>query len=318
MHSELDFIHNIKDKYGLKHVGDDCAVLPKDVETDLLITADMLVEDIDFQLDWTTPELLGQKALAVSLSDTAAMGGNPKWAMISVGVPGYIWDSDFLDRFYEGLYKIAAYYSVELIGGDISRTPEKIVVDSIVGGETPKGKAIVRSGAAPGDSIYVTGTLGGAAGGLMLLEAGIRYKNADKQRKELIEKQLRPIPRIEAGRYLLEKNLASAMIDISDGLSSDLHHICTASGVGARLNRNDIPLDPNLKMISPAVDEQFEIAVRGGEDFELLFTSKRKKISNPRLPDLHRIGEITANAGMVEVIGDDFEGYLAPKGYSHF
>ncbi len=318
MRSEFDFIHHIKNKYGLNHIGDDCSVLPKDAKTDLLITADMLVEDIDFRLDWTTPEFLGHKALAVSLSDIAAMGGEPEWAMLSVGVPGHIWDSDFLDRFYDGLLKIAEHHHVELAGGDISRTPDKIVIDSTVGGEMPKGKAVLRSGAAPGDSIYVTGTLGGAAGGLMLLETGIRYDNADNPRKQLIVKQLQPTPRVEIGRYLREKNLASAMIDISDGLSSDLHHICAASGAGARLNAGDIPIDPNLKTVSSIVGDRLKIAVSGGEDFELLFTSKRKKISDPNLPCLHRIGEISSNARIIELIFDDKTVIVEPTGFRHF
>ena len=149
MRSEFDFIQNIKQEYGLEHVGDDCAVLPKDSETDMVVTADMLVEDIDFRLEWTTPEALGHKALAVSLSDVAAMGAEPKWAMLSLGVPEQLWSSSFLDQFYEGWHTLAERYGVELIGGDVSRVPSKLVIDSVVGGETPKGRAIRRSGARP-------------------------------------------------------------------------------------------------------------------------------------------------------------------------
>src|SRR5205085_65830 len=139
MTSEFEFIDRMKSKYGLTRIGDDCAVLPKDDLTDTVITADMLVEDIDFRLDWATPGQIGLKALAVSLSDIAAMGGDPKWAMLSVGVSEKLWKTDFLDLFYSGWHALAAQFGVELIGGDVSRTPEHIVIDSIVGGEVPNG-----------------------------------------------------------------------------------------------------------------------------------------------------------------------------------
>src|SRR6476661_9362746 len=289
MKSEFEFIRHIKSRFAAGRIGDDCAVLPKDDATDLLVTADMLVEDIDFRLRWTTPELLGQKALAVSLSDIAAMGGKPVWAMITIGVPSAVWETGFVERFYEGWNKIAIHYGVELVGGDISRTPDKVVIDSIVGGEVPKGKAILRSGARPGDAIYVTGPLGGAEGGLLLLESGIEYHSSDPRRKELITRQLRPAPRVETGQQLLGH--ATAMIDVSDGLSSDLHHICSASGVGARLEFSAIPFDPNLETFTPAGMGQLHNAVSGGgEDYELLFTVDESKVGELDVLDISRIG----------------------------
>src|SRR5207247_10573883 len=140
---------------------------------DLLVTADMLVEEIDFRLELTRPEALGHKALAVSLSDIAAMGGRPVWSMLTIGIPERLWKTDFVKGFYEGWNSLAAKFDVELIGGDISRSPDKFVVDSIVGGETPKGSAVLRSGAKAGDGIFVSGKLGGAAGGLILLEKAV-------------------------------------------------------------------------------------------------------------------------------------------------
>ena len=315
MRTEFDFIQNIKTKYGLKHVGDDCAVLTKDSKTDLVITADMLVEDIDFRLAWTTPELLGVKALAVSLSDIAAMGATPKWAMLTTGVPERIWNTNFLDKFYEGWTTLAKHHNVELIGGDVSRTPDKIVIDSIVAGEVPKGKAILRSGAKPGDSIFVTGSLGGAAGGLILLESGFRYSKVGRKRKGLITRQLRPTARVEVGKYLMKRSLATAMIDISDGLAADLHHLCDASAVGARLETAAIPFDENLSSLMPSGERS---GFSGGEDFELLFTSPRKKISSAKLPPITRIGEITTNAGIIEVVAGNLSGTLPRTGYRHF
>lgn len=315
MRSEFEFIRNIKKKYGLAYVGDDCAVLPKDSRTDLVITADMLVEDIDFRLAWTTAELLGVKALAVSLSDIAAMGATPKWAMLTIGVPKRIWNTQFLDKFYEGWATLAKHHRVELVGGDVSRTPDRFVIDSIVAGEVPKGKAVLRSGASPGDSIFVTGELGGAAAGLLLLESGFRYSKASKNRKRLIARQLRPVARIEVGKYLLKRDLATAMIDISDGLSSDLHHLCDASGVGARIDSEAIPYDENLDAITPRGARSVGF---GGEDFELLFTSPRKKISSAKLPPITRIGEVTANVGIVELVDQKRITLLRPRGHRHF
>jgi thiamine-monophosphate kinase len=318
MQSEFEFIDNIKKRFGLGMIGDDCAVLPKDNEADTVVTADLLVEDIDFRLGWTTPELLGQKALAVSLSDVAAMGGTPRWAMTTVGVPRHIWDSDFLDRFYDGWTRIATHYGVELIGGDISRTPDKIVIDSIVGGDVPKGKAILRSGARPGDGIFVSGTIGGAAGGLLLLESGVGYKDTDENRKALITRQLRPTPRVEVGQYLMANDLASAMIDISDGLSSDLHHLCAASGVGATLTFSDVPLDPNLETFSSGNITHIWAALSGGEDFELLFTVPQDKISALELTDISQIGFVSSNVGTIEVIADGQTTVLPRSGFTHF
>ncbi|HLA96076.1 MAG TPA: thiamine-phosphate kinase [Pyrinomonadaceae bacterium] len=317
--NEFEFIKNIKKKYGLERVGDDCAVLPKDGATDLVVTTDLLVEDVDFKLDWTTPEFLGHKALAVSLSDIAAMGAEPKWAMLSIGVPDAIWNSKFLDRFYEGWHELAAFHSVELVGGDVSKTAGKFVIDSIVGGEVPKGLAILRSGAKAGDSIYVTGPLGGSAAGLRLLNEGVRGDIPESDdRFPLLLKQLKPAPRLEFGKLLREGSFATAMIDISDGLSSDLSHISRASGVGATIHANELPFDGQLMNIAGTVDAMLDLALNGGEDFELLFTGDEEKISQSKIDDIFRIGEITANTGVVELIRDGNASLLAPGGFRHF
>ena len=318
MVSEFQFIKNIKSRYSLEKIGDDCAVLPKDSKKDQVITTDLLIEDIDFRLEWTTPEFLGAKTLAVSLSDIAAMGGDPKWAMLSIGIPADIWNTSFIDHFYDGWFTLARQHDVELVGGDVSRSPDKIFLDSIVGGEAPKGKAILRSGAKPGDSIYVTGSLGGAAGGLMLLESGFRATDSNKKDNELIARQLRPIPQLLIGKQLLELGLASAMIDVSDGLSSDLAHICRASGVGARIEAKYVPFDSNLSELAITDEQRLGLAINGGEDFELLFTSQKKTISDTRITGIHHIGEITADIGVIEIVDGDEISILLPEGYRHF
>lgn len=314
MRSEFEFIRNIKKKHGLKRVGDDCAVLPKDSNKDLVVTADMLVGDIDFRLEWTTPEMLGHKALAVSLSDVAAMGGSAKWAMLSIAVPVPLWRGKFIDRFYKGWMQLARKARVELVGGDVSRSHGRLVVDSIVIGEVGKGRAVLRSGASAGDSIFVTGTLGGAAAGLKLLRSGERHAKASGKIKRLISRQLRPEPRIAVGQHLGRRQIATAMIDISDGLASDLHHICEASRVGARIDLERVPFDGDL---ADWTDRQ-TLALSGGEDFELLFTSAREKLSGVQVQPVTRIGEITGKRGVVELITAKGVAELPPTGYRHF
>lgn len=317
MRSEFDFIHNIKKTYGLSRVGDDCAVLPKDAGLDMVITADLLVEEIDFRLEWTSAEMLGHKALAVSLSDIAAMGAEPKWAMLSVGVPGNVWSSDFLERFYEGWFGLAKEFGVELIGGDVSRTPDKIVIDSILGGEVAAGKAAMRSGAVPGHSIYVSGSVGGAGGGLKQLAEGRRFQDSSGPMKQLLARQLMPAPRVELARDLASGRVVSAMIDLSDGLSSDLAHICRASNAGARIYAERIPVDPNLSgFLSP--EAALDLALNGGEDFELLFTSPDKDLSGIGGTGVTLIGEITPDAGKIKLVRDGKAEILKPKGFRHF
>ncbi len=318
MVSEFQFIENLRSKYSLDKIGDDCAVLPKDQKTDLLLTADLLIEDIDFRLEWTIPEFLGHKALAVSLSDIAAMGGKPTWAMLSLGVPKNLWKTDFIDRFYVGWFDLANEFGVELVGGDISRSPDKLFIDSIVGGEVAKGKAIRRSGAKPGDKIYATGALGGAAGGLKLLEGGFEYIDlGGSPTEDAILGQLYPSPQLEIANLLLNLNLATAMIDISDGLSSDLEHICRASSVGAKINASKVPVDECLLHFFPP-EVCLEMALNGGEDFELLFTVDQNNISSLKSIDAVCIGEVTEKTGVMELISDGKSRKLLPKGYRHF
>ncbi|HEX8247596.1 MAG TPA: thiamine-phosphate kinase [Pyrinomonadaceae bacterium] len=340
MKSEFDFIEKIRRgarplsvKTG---IGDDCAVISKDSKTDLVITADLLIEDVDFRLEWTTPEFIGHKALAVSLSDVAAMGAKPVWAMLSIGVPEKIWKTDFVEKFYKGWFQLAKKFEVALIGGDVSRTPGKIVIDSIVAGETGKGKAVLRAGARGGDLIFVTGNLGGAAAGLKLLEAGERYEKRSKSfLQKLLLRQLQPQPQTEIGRILGAKNLATAMIDLSDGLSSDLAHLCRESKIGAEIFAEKIPLDENLRKFSARgsksaktpreekrISAKSDLALNGGEDFELLFTVNPKK--NFQLEKalknfkFSRIGKATVNAGMIKLISGSESVGLDPKGFRHF
>ncbi|MFN2501483.1 MAG: thiamine-phosphate kinase [Pyrinomonadaceae bacterium] len=323
MISEFEFVRNIKRKHDLRRVGDDCAVLPKDGEVDLVVTADLLVEDIDFRLAWTTPEMLGHKALAVSLSDVAAMGAVPKWAMISIGVPTDLWETDFLCGFYAGWHALSSQFGVELIGGDTSRSPDRLVIDSVAAGEVSSGKALVRSGAVSGDLVVVTGTLGGSAGGLQLLEAGGQYgTEAALWEQNLLLTHLKPSPQIALAMSLQRNGMVRSMIDISDGLLSDLEHICSSSSVGARIVAEQIPIHPDLAKVIGSEEDRLELAINGGEDYQLLFTvsiedfDRLLSTSDERIFTV--IGEVTGKVGIVELVRSGKASVVESKGYRHF
>jgi thiamine-monophosphate kinase len=319
MVSEFEFINNIKSKFSLDKIGDDCAVLPKDGTTDMLLTADMLVEDIDFRLDWTTPEFLGHKALAVSLSDIAAMGGTPTFSVLSLAVPEALWKTAFLDRFYDGWHALAATQNVELIGGDISKTHDKLVIDSTVIGEVRRGKAILRSGAKPGDAIFISGYIGGAAAGLLRLESGLRFEETlPVPLKHLLFRQLQPLPQVRTANILREHGLVTAMLDISDGVSSDLAHLLNSSGVGCTIDLEKLPIDPAIASLDLSEEQRVDLALNGGEDFELLFTVDQKYFSAVQDLGFHHIGEVTANVGIIELRAGEKSSILTPKGYRHF
>lgn len=333
---EFDFIESIRreehkraavDKHStlLFGIGDDAALLRPRAGFDLVVTTDLMVEGVDFRLGggWTAPRDLGHRALAVSLSDAAAMGARPRFCLLSVGVPRAVWRGHFLEEFYEGVRSLAEVYGVRIIGGDTSRTPEGVVIDSIVLGEVRRGRALTRGGARAGEQIFVTGALGGAAGGLKLLESGaVGTSRRRAERGLLLLRQRRPEPRVEWGARLSEKGLATSLIDLSDGLSSDLAHVCRESGVGARVEAASLPVDSLLVQAGVDADEALRLALDGGEDFELLFTADPRQVS--RLPrevggvPVTRIGEVTNERGKVRLVHDGKARLLKPGGFEHF
>lgn len=319
MRSEFKFIDDIRSRYALSRIGDDCAVMPMDDALDMVITADLLVEDIDFRLEWTTPEFLGHKALAVSLSDIAAMGATPRSGLLSLGVPERLWKTDFLDRFYAGWHDLAGKHCVELIGGDISRSPDKFFVDSTVVGDVSKGKALLRSGAKPGDLIFVTGFLGGAAAGLELLIDGIRI-DADPTTtaRHLLLKQLQPIPHVATGKLLTEYALPTAMLDVSDGLTSDLIHLARASGTGVLLTADTIPIDPAIFAFPSFSAKTLELAIGGGEDFELLLTVDPENCDLALDLGFHHIGKVTDPSNGYRLVRNGKIEEIEPTGFRHF
>jgi thiamine-monophosphate kinase len=344
--NEFDFIRQLREQVRSRKtssrvsagIGDDAAVISQAFGRDSVITTDLLIEEIDFHRASTPPHLLGHKALAVSLSDIASMGARPIYSLVSLGLPEEVWRSNFKEKFYEGYLALADRFGVTLAGGDISRSPERIVIDSIAAGEISSGSAIMRSGARPGDKVFATGTLGGAAAGLKLIEIGARVSvpgalatgsvsdistSDDVAIQALLLRQLRPTPRVGWGIVLGSEKLASAMIDISDGLSSDLTHLCAESGVGAVIDSASVPVDENvIKLCGRRALDPLALALHGGEDFELLFTVSSENAA--RLPkrvdgvEISLIGEITDKPGSLRIREKNREWDLPPQGFEHF
>lgn len=332
MRSEFDFINSIRQRIAssiITGIGDDAAVFRGNSGKETIISVDLLIEDIDFRRTTTPPYLLGHKALAVSLSDLAAMGSRPLFALVSIGVPEDVWQTDFVDRMYDGWLNLANRYGVQLIGGDTSRAHEHIVIDSIAIGECSAGMAVKRMGASAGDQIFVTGSLGAAAAGLRLIERGAHLAeqnlgDEDSQKLDhVLLRQLRPEPRVGWGIVLGEERLATAMIDLSDGLSSDLNHLCEASKVGALIDAALLPIDERVvELCGRRALDPLQLALHGGEDFELLFTVKPENVA--RLPkrvdgvEIKRIGTIQSDSEGVKISEGSRTWDLKPGGWKHF
>jgi thiamine-monophosphate kinase len=277
---------------------------------DLLTTTDFSLENVHFRREWHTPESVGYRCLARGLSDIAAMGGEPMAAFLSLALPAKL-PSAWVDGFMKGLLKLAREFGVILSGGDTAQSPSGILADIVVLGSVPEGKAVLRSGARPGDQIYVTGSLGGSAAALDELFSN--RKLAPNQ----YPKHFFPQPRVSEGKFLRAKGLISSMIDISDGLSTDLHHICEESEVGAEILERAIPRTCLGKNREPV---NLKFALHGGDDYELLFTARPKckvpsKISG--IP-VTCIGQIKPGRRLSIVTESGKHRPLKAKGWQHF
>ncbi|MGI2175672.1 thiamine-phosphate kinase [Shewanella ulleungensis] len=243
-------------------IGDDCALVNPADNKSIAISCDTLVENVHFLSD-IPAHALGYKSLAVNLSDLAAMGAEPAWFTLALTLPSV--DEPWLARFSEGLFEIAEYYGVALIGGDTTRGPRSISIT--INGQVIKGTALTRAGAKNGDWVYVTGTLGDSALGLDVLRGAKIVNTEDKE--YLINRHYYPTPRVLAGQAL--RTLATSAIDLSDGLISDIGHVLKASNVGAIIDVSQIPLSTSLKA-NLSREDALSYALTGGEDYELLFT----------------------------------------------
>jgi thiamine-monophosphate kinase len=297
-------------------IGDDAAALESSPGCVTLATSDMLLEGVHFDLDLCDPLTLGRKSLSVNLSDIAAMGGTPRYCLLSLAVPQEL-PVEFLDGFVTGFLERADEFGVALVGGDTCASRGGLAVSVTVLGEQHPELVVRRSGARPGDLVFVTGTLGDSALGLKLLQGGERAGEA-------VRRHLDPAPRVREGLALAQAQIPTAMIDVSDGLLADLGHILNLSGAGARLDLARLPLSPAFTaQMSALPEDPFLLPLAGGEDYELLFTTPPERrdaamaLLAPLGTQLTLIGEITA-AG-VRVIAPDGSDYpVAARGYNHF
>ena len=314
---EFELIGWIKAQFpvpeGILGIGDDCAVIPQKSGMETLVTTDMLVEGTHFLLEDIDPYSLGWKTAAVNLSDIAGMGGKPVGSFLSSALPERIGD-DFIRRFFEGYKAISDRFGCPLLGGDTTASPDRYCLNVTVLGACASGQSRKRSAAQPGDLICVTGPLGDSAAGLkIILEyvgKGERPAECGLTEEEAVlrERHYRPMPRIPEGMALATTPGVNAMMDISDGIGSDLRHILKASGVGARVDVRSLPLSAELRTVCARRGwDAAALAAGGGEDYELLFTCR----PGTKVPVPHTvIGEILPAPGLSwEGTDRDFTGY---------
>lgn len=336
MPTEFSFIEQIRQRAN-KHadesllgIGDDAAAWREQTGRERLITTDLLIEGVHFKLDYTPLRCLGHKALAVSLSDIAAMGGQPEYALLSLGLPKAQFSERNWQEFFDGYFALAETYGVKLVGGDTSGSPDKVVIDSIVLGSCASRQAIRRSGAQAGDAIYVTGSLGASAAGLALLQRGARLdETTNAMSQEALRAHLLPEARVNLGAALGASGLANAMLDVSDGLAQDLAHICEESSVDALLDFAAVPIAACAKALASSTDEAFAWAMSGGEDYELLLTAvpereaEVQRCAAENNLRLTRIGQVIARDAAPQpprifLRQDGRVDLLTVTGYDHF
>lgn len=305
-------------------IGDDCALLRPRAGEELAITTDLSIAGRHFRLDWHPPEAVGHRTLTRGLSDLAAMGARPVAAFVSIGLPQELirkerGRSRWIDRFFDGLLTLAEAYKTPLAGGDLAES-SVAVADIVLIGAVPRGKALLRSGARPGDLLYVTGSLGGAAAGLARLAelaAGQRHTQLpriSKKLQPLLAAHLYPQPRIAQGIWLRQRRLATAALDLSDGLSTDLAHLCEESGVAAEVHAAALPIHSAATLVQ---------ALNGGEDYELLFTAAPaalvpRVIAGVPITQIGRMVRARAGKPLIALVTAEGVQALEAHGWEHF
>ena len=298
-------------------IGDDCALLRPKPGEELAVTTDLSIEGRHFRLDWHPAQSVGHRALARGLSDLAAMGARPVAAFLSLGLPRELTIADrktraWVERFLDGLLALAAEHRVPLAGGDLAESPLAIA-DIVLTGAVPQGTALLRSGARPGDRIYVTGSLGGAAAELAALSK--TPKSFAKATTPIpTSPHLYPQPRIAQGLWLRKRGTVTAAMDLSDGLSTDLDHLCEESGVAAEVDAALLPIDPGATLA---------MALTGGEDYELLFTAPEsarlpRHIGGVAITAIGHIVPAKPRRPRVSLLSDGKLQPLQPQGWEHF
>jgi len=303
-------------------IGDDCALLRVRDGEELAVTTDLSIAGRHFRMDWHPPESVGHRTLARGLSDLAAMGARPLAAFLSVGVPRELTvrngrRGSWVERFFEGLFRLGGHHKTPLAGGDLAESPIALA-DIVLVGAVPAGRALLRSGARPGDLLYVAGTLGGAAEGLSRLAESVgkgrRVATDPALCPAELSRHLFPQPRVQLGMALQRRGLATAAIDLSDGLSTDLAHLCEESGVGATVDSSKLQVADGASL---------QQALHGGEDYELLF-AVRPSIRIPHAVSgvpVTRIGEVTrlkTGRARVMIANGTVLKPLEPRGWEHF
>ena len=313
---EFGFIDMIRQHFdvpvGILGIGDDCAVIPAG-ESEFIYSTDMLMEGVHFLRDAASPEDIGWKSLAVNLSDIAAMGGTPIATFLSIALPKDA-QGEWAERFIAGYAELSRKFNVPLLGGDTTSSLRDIAINVGVLGRAPLGNSVKRSGASVGHGIYVTGNLGDSAGGLQAI-----LNNWDKtpEVESLIQSHIKPFPRIDEGQALMNTGLIGAMMDISDGIASDLRHILKASDVGAEVHLDRIPMSDKLKWACDRYGmNAYELAVGGGEDYELLFTAPAG-IEDLVDFTIYRIGEIVTGNSLIWMENGNAVDFDV-KGFNHF
>jgi thiamine-monophosphate kinase len=326
--SLIDRIANILPKINdpnlLLDIGDDTAVIKIDQQRALLLTCDIQIEGQHFRLDYMTPYQVGRRAIAVNLSDIAAMGGTPIYALVSLGLPKSLIVEDY-DALFEGMRDELYPHQAAIVGGNLAQNADRLIVDITLIGEVNLPHLLTREGAKVGDRIFVSGKIGASGAGFQILQKyGRSYP--EKYQAE-VEAHMLPTARVELGKQLARIDEITAMIDLSDGLAGDLYHICERSGVGAEIYQDRLPVTENLQEISQLTAKPaLEIALHSGEDYELVFTAN-PGISNDTIETLSQSVEIPLTE--IGRILSSFEGYhmvnsrgertrLRPKGWDHF
>jgi thiamine-monophosphate kinase len=306
-------------------VGDDAAVVEPGRHHGIL-TTDLLVDGVHFEVERILPHDLGHKAITVNVSDVAAMGGSPRYGVASLGLsPGV--EAAWVVELCGGLREAADEYGMAIVGGDTSRA-DRVTISVAVFGEVAQGAAVTRAGARPGDRLVVTGSLGAAAGGLRLASgsrAQVRGRLSTEAGRAAVAALQRPVARVSEGQELARAG-ATAMMDLSDGLALDLHRMCRESEVGARVRLDAVPVAPVLLDLAAALDvDPIDLALHGGEDYELLAAlppgaveGARRRLTERVGTSLHEIGEVTGREGGVIGVGPDGERPLEARGWDHF
>lgn len=316
-------------------IGDDVAVLRASTKVSAeagtenlwLATCDVQVEGAHFLRDAITPRNLGRKSLAINLSDIASAGGVPRYALVSLGLPGGL-EVEFVDELYAGLREEGSEFGVDIVGGNISRSRLGIFIDVFLLGDTIRKNLVLRSGAAAGDSIMVTGSVGDAAAGVaLLLHPELRTATDEAYAATARSRRDSPAPRVREGALIGSLRLATAMIDVSDGIAGDLRHICEKSGVNVRLHAEKLPVSPENRALSRAAHgDEWHFALHGGEDYELLFTASparagqlAQRITSETGTPVSVIGEILPAGERPElVLPDGSSRPLEESGWDHF